>query len=61
MTLEHRDPDCAGEWTVEDWGRRQYARCQDCGALYYPSDEVWVAMRRESALRAALAELSGGA
>lgn len=45
MDLDHRGPDCAGEWHQES-GQRW--RCMGCGKAYFAAPEVGMGARMEN-------------
>ena len=45
MDLEHRSPNCAGEW--EQASPRGW-QCRDCRSTYHDAPEVGVAAHREN-------------
>ena len=47
MDLDHRTPECTGEWRRES-GR--YWRCSECHLLYYGALDVRYAALRENAM-----------
>ena len=47
MDLDHRTPECTGEWRAQS-GR--YWRCSECYLLYYGAKDVDLAAQRENAL-----------
>ena len=48
MELDHRDPNCTGEWRPEQQDLRW--RCTDCHKAYYTAPEVRDAARFENEL-----------
>ena len=47
MGLDHRTPECTGEWRAQS-GR--HWRCSECDVLYHGTTDVDIAAHRENAM-----------
>ncbi len=50
MDLDHRTPECTGDWEREPHGSFIHWRCSECHALHYGSPDVRKAAVRENTM-----------